>query len=336
MTAGESQLEQLNALRNAKSERVKLTITVTVYNSEHDLPAMLPALSAFSEELKDAMDVECVFVVDGSTDGSENLLRARLPEIKDFTSQLHVLSRNFGAPYALRCAMEKGTGDFFAPIPPDLQESPAVIRQAIEALIEGQADVVIGTPVKRGDPLVSRLMSWMFWGIFRRLIEPTTPREGIGFIACTRTVRDQLMRIGAMNSFFISEMLWVGYRRLIIPYEKAARRRGKSSWSLMKKLKYFTDCIVYGSIAPLRIFTLIGGLVTLAGAGLAVAVVVSNLRGEIAVSGYTTLVVLVTLFGGLSVLGIGMIGEYVGRILDNVRQRPVSIVARSYLFSSEP
>lgn len=313
-------------MKSRLSKRPRLTFQVGVYRSEKDLPDLLAAVQAFAERVSDRWEIECVFVVDGSPDRSEELLRRELPRMTGFSSQLLSFSRNFGGTYALQHGFRAGTGDYFSPLVPDLQEPLDVLLAAAETLRSGSADVVLGTNSTRKDPFVSKIYSALYWRFYRTFVNPQAPPRGIGFFVVTRRVRDKLVALDTRNAFIFGELLWLGYRRVIQQYERRARKQGKSSWSFTKKLGYSMDGIFYASLWPLRLFTIVGMLGAMASCILVCRVVYARLQGGVPVSGYTTLVTLITMFGSLSVAGIGLIGEYVGRILLNVQHRPTAIV----------
>lgn len=308
------------------------TVVIPVYRNEGSIPEVLACL----EDLNRNMDgeLEAVFVVDGSPDSSLELLRQQLPEA-EFTSQLILLSRNFGSFPAILAGLEHGCGAHFAIMAADLQEPPELILQFREKLLEGDADVVIGRRVERGDPLGVRISSAIFWRLYRGLAQRELPKGGVDVFACSRKVRSHLLRLRELNSTLVGLIFWVGFRRAEIPYSRRPRRHGASSWSFAKRVRYLLDSIFAFSDLPVRLLSLVG----VVGMGLAlvlgIVVLTSKLVGEIRVPGYAATILAVIFFGGLNTLGLGLIGEYLWRTFENTKGRPPFIVTRRWRFPSD-
>ena len=307
---------------------------MTLYKSEHDLPALLAALDLFARENQADFDVECVFVSDGSPDGAVALLKQRLPEFVTFSSQLHVLTRNFGATFAQRCALSKATGDYFVPIPPDMQEPLGLAKRAFEVLHAGEFDICLGRRISRADPWYDQLTSGLYWFLYRALIGGGMPAGGIDFFACNRRVRDEILRLQEKNTFLVGLLFWIGFRRTFLAYDKAPRQIGRSSWSLAKKFEYFLDSFFAFTNLPLRLIYVLGILSLTFGAGLAGVVTYYKLRGMMDVPGYTTTIIVMCFFGGVNALCLGIIGEYVWRAFENSTRRPLNLVLESQFFSN--
>jgi glycosyltransferase involved in cell wall biosynthesis len=177
-----------------------------------------------------------VFVVDGSPDDSYLRLRAGL-EHAPFRAQLLLLSRNFGAFSAIRAGLAAGTGDHFAVMAADLQEPPELVVEFARRLSTGRCDVVVGQRTGRADPLLSRVSSAAFWGLYRRFVQPEVPPGGVDVLfGCTRAVRDQIVRMTELNTSLVGLLFWVGFRREAVPYARRERHAGKSGWTWEKKL----------------------------------------------------------------------------------------------------
>lgn len=320
--------------RRVKQRRKPLvTITVTLFRSGQDLRGMLPRLEAFARKHAEAFDLECIFVSDRSPDDAEAYLRAELPKITAFRSELHVLSRNFGATFALRCALTRGKGDYFAPIPPDLQDPPELIVEAIERLKTSGAHICLGIPSKRNDTFVSTWLSKTYWKLYRLCFGPEFPRAGVGFFLIDRKARNVLLGLRENTSFLFGMIFWMGLTKTSFEYEKAPREHGKSSWSLLKKLNYFLDSIFPFTVLPIRLMTLLGvGLLVVAGSYSSLTLLYAIL-GKVQVPGFTSLFLSISFFGALNLIGLGVLGEYIARILLNVQRRPNFIVEKSYRFA---
>ena len=284
-----------------------LSLVIPVYKNEPNLDRLLGELRALQQKLPEAMKV--VFVVDGSPDRSFEILRDRLPAA-GFPAKLLSLSRNFGSFSAITAGLEAGAGDHFAVLAAALQEPPELIVEFSQILSRGDSAVVFGVHTRRADSWLSELFSRLFWWIYRAVIIPEMPRGGVDVFGCTRQVRDWLMRCPETNTNLIALLFWVGFRRRYAPYERRARTEGKSAWTVGKKIKYSLDSIFNFTDISIQLL-LIVGTVGIASAALFGAVLLaSKLRGRIPVPGYSAIVLTIVFFGGLTSLGLGIVGQY--------------------------
>jgi len=307
-----------------------LSLVIPVYRNEENLDRLLAELCKLNLRLPDELEV--VFVVDGSPDGSLRILRERLPGLP-LRSQLVSLSRNFGSFSAVLAGMGVGTGDQFAVLAADLQEPPELILQFHEVLSNDKADIVFGCRTKRSDPWMSELTSTIFWLIYRKFVVKDMPKGGVDIFACSKKVRDQLLQFREINTNLIALLFWMGFRRHYIGYERAPREGGTSGWTFAKKLEYCLNSIFNFTDLPIRLLLTTG----FAGSTLAVAaglvVLIAKMRGDIAVPGYTVTVLFILFFGGLITLGLGVLGQYLWLSLQNIRRRPNYLIATSEQYS---
>jgi glycosyltransferase involved in cell wall biosynthesis len=303
-----------------------LSLVIPVYRNEDDLDRLLTELVALNRRLSDALEV--IFVVDGSPDRSLEILRERLP-VTALRSQLVSLSRNFGSFNAILAGLGVGSGDRFAVLTADLQEPPDLILQFHEALSSDAADIVFGCRVKRSDPWMSELSSTLFWLIYRKLVVKDMPKGGVDVFACSRDVRDHLLRFRETNTNLIALLFWMGFRRRYIGYERAARQAGKSGWTLAKKLDYCLNSIFSFTDLPIRFLLAAGASGSVLAAVAGVIVLIARLRGKVPVPGYTVIVLAILFFGGLITFGLGILGQYLWLSLQNVRGRPNYLIATS-------
>lgn len=305
------------------------SLIIPVYRNQESLPDLIAAIAGINQALDGKL--EAVFVVDGSPDRSYALLREALPHAT-FASQLMVLSRNFGAFAAIRCGLQAARGDYFAVMAADLQEPPELAVEFFQRLQRDEADVIVGSRDARTDPWLSKLASRLFWGLYRRLINPEIPAGGVDVFACNRNFLTHLLALDESHSSLIGLLFWLGFRRTVVAYARRARVHGKSAWSLRRKISYMLDSIFAFSDLPVRILLLIGTL----GIGVALlfgfVVLTLRLLGNFVVPGYAATMTTIMFFGGLNALGLGIIGAYVWRAYANTQQRPLAIVMRSESF----
>ncbi len=306
-----------------------LSLIIPVYKNEENLDRLLREIEGLNEKI--GRNLEVVFVVDGSPDRSLEILGERLPNWR-VRAQLISLSRNFGAFPAIAAGLACGTGDYFAVLAADLQEPPELVFEFWETLRSGEADVVFGCRTGRDDPPVSRFLSWIFWSFYRGFVLKDLPAGGVDIFGCNRVVRDQVLLFKEADSNLIALFLWVGFRRKFVPYFRRARREGTSAWTIRKKIKYALDSIFNFTDLPLRVLLISGAAGTLLSAAASAIVLVGRLMGRIVVSGYTPIILIVAFFGGLTTLGLGLIGQYTWLSLQNARGRPGYIISTSRVF----
>lgn len=301
-----------------------ITLVVPIYRNAESISALLEAIARLDREL--GGELEAVFVVDGSPDDSYLRLSKGLRDAP-FRSQLLLLSRNFGAFSAIRAGLAAGTGDSFAVMAADLQEPPELVVEFARRLAAGGCDVVVGVRTGRADPLLARLSSATFWGLYRRFIQREVPPGGVDVFGCTRAVRDQIVAMTELNTSLVGLLFWVGFRRELVPYARRERHAGKSSWTWKKKTAYLMDSVFSFSDLPIRFLLRTGALGLALSVGLAAVVVTAKALGTIPVPGYAATVLTVTFFGALNCFGLGIIGGYVWRTFENTKGRPTYVVA---------
>jgi len=305
------------------------SVVVPVYRNEGGIPDLLSRLTELDRQVEGGIEAVCV--VDGSPDDSEAVLAESLPTMR-FPSRLVLLSRNFGAFAAIREGLRVAGGRWFAVMSADLQEEASVVVAFLAALRNDEADVVLGLREARDDPWAGRLASAVFWRMYRALIRPDVPPGGIDVFACNRLFRDQLVQFSESYSSLVGQILWLGFRRKLIPYQRVARRHGRSAWTLRRKLAYLLDSVYSFSDLPVRLFTTLGVIGLFTSVVLATAVVVAKLNGSIPVPGYTATVLTIVFFASLNLLGLGIVGSYVWRAYENTKSRPLAVVMRDRAF----
>ncbi|HUE92488.1 glycosyltransferase family 2 protein [Pseudomonas sp.] len=302
-----------------------LSLVIPVYRNEGSLPELLLALRHLNETLVSRLEV--VFVVDGSPDRCYELLREALPQ-QCFRSQLILLSRNFGSFMAIRTGLQFGQGERFAVMAADLQEPPELVREMNRVLSEQEIDVVVGVRSRRQDPLLSRLASRVFWGLYRRYVVPEIPSGGVDMFACNKAFRDTLLSLDERHSSLIAQIFWLGFRRASVSYERQERQYGKSAWTLRKKVNYLMDSVFSFTDLPIRLLIRTGALGAIVACMLGTLVLVARLFGEIDVPGYAMTMLTITFLGCLNLLGLGIVGSYAWRTYENTKQRPLAIPMR--------
>jgi glycosyltransferase involved in cell wall biosynthesis len=309
-----------------------LSLVIPVYNNEENLPRLFGELEAFARQVGD--DLEIVFVVDGSRDASLRILQDHLPSWPVRT-QLVELSRNFGSFAAMAAGLRSARGDYLAVIAADLQEPPELILEFHRILKSGGADVVLGHRTKRADPWWSQWLSEWFWRLYRRFVLTDMPKGGVDVFGCTRQVCDCLLELKEVNTNLIALLLWLGFRRTFVPYERRARVEGRSGWTFGRKFRYALDSVFSFTDLPVRVLLFLGAAGTTFAIVAGVTVFVVWSLGRVPVLGYTPLMLVMTFFGGLTALGLGIIGQYLWLALQNARNRPNFVVRTAQSFDPD-
>ena len=311
------------------STREMLSLVIPVYGNEENLPRLFREIESFAGQLSDELEV--VFVVDGSPDASLRILGERLPTWP-LRTQLVELSRNFGSFSAIAAGLRRARGDYFAVLAADLQEPPELILEFHRLMKAGESEVVFGYRTRRADPWWSQFLSECFWGLYRRFVVKDLPKGGVDVFGCTRQVRDQLLDLKELNTNLIALLFWLGFRRQFVPYQRRPRLEGRSAWTIARKLRYAFDSIFSFTDLPIRALLILGATGTIAALIASVVVFIYWLRGLVPVLGYTPLMLVIAFFGGLTALGLGIIGQYLWLSLQNARNRPNFVVRSAESF----
>ncbi len=306
---------------------MKISFVVAVYHNEGAITKTYEKIaSLFANELAD-YEFEIVFVDDGSLDGSlqEILgLRARDPRIKAVS-----FTRNFGQMAAMLAGFKEAGGDAVINISADLQDPMELIPQMMRKWREG-SEIVICHRTDRSDTLSAKAFSRLAYGALRLSI-PQIPPGGFDFVLMDRRVLDQFNAIDVRNRFFQGDLLWAGYRTSFIPYVRLKRAIGKSQYNFGKKLKNFLDAFLDASYLPIRFISLVGLITSLLGVLYSLTIVYVWLRGETPFAGWAPLMIVILMVGGMIMIMLGVIGEYVWRIYDEVRRKPNYIIREKHL-----
>jgi polyisoprenyl-phosphate glycosyltransferase len=306
-----------------------LSLVIPVYKNEENIPRLLTELERFAAGFSDPLEI--VFVVDGSPDASLRLLETQLPSWA-VPSQLVELSRNFGSFPAIVAGLSVARGEYMAVISADLQEPLDLIGGFHQKMRAGEADVVFGHRTGRADPATSNFFSELFWRLYRRFAVPDMPAGGIDMFGCTQQVRDRVVGMREVNTNLIALLFWLGFRRAFVSYERQPRREGRSAWTFGRKVRYALDSVFAFTDLPLRALLLIGTVGTTLAVVAGATVLIGWLAGRIPVLGYTPLMLVITFFGGLTALGLGITGEYLWLTLQNTRGRPSFIIRSTATF----
>ncbi len=307
--------------------RRSVTVVAPVFN-EHENIAEFVARTTDALKRCESIDWTLVLVDDGSADDTaERILTLRETEPR---VALVRLSRNFGHQAALSAGLSSATGDAVILIDADLQDPPELIPELVSTWLGG-AEVVLAQRRSRTDTGVRGLGFRAFHALFGFISDFPIPSDTGIFGLLDRRAADELRALSERNRFLPGLRSWIGFRTETIFYDRAGRAAGEPKQNLRRLIRYAMDGVLSFSYKPLRLMTYAGALVSLAGFSLASFFIIKRLLGiETAETGFTTLVTLILVMGGLQLLALGLVGEYIARIYDEVKNRPLYIISTTH------
>jgi dolichol-phosphate mannosyltransferase len=301
-----------------------LSLVIPCFNEEEVIGETLRRLQAFCAAAT-ALRIELIFVDDGSRDNTRELLRhhaAADPRIK-----LLGLARNFGHQIAVSAGIDAAAGDAVVLIDADLQDPPEVVHEMVAKWREG-FDVVYGTRTERpGESAFKLATARGFYRLLNRLSDVPIPLDTGDFRLMSRRVVDTLKSMPERDRFVRGMVSWVGFRQTALPYRRAERFAGVSKYPLRKMLRFATDGILSFSIKPLQMSITMGlaaAMLSMVGIGYALFL---RIFTSVWVEGWTALMIAVLFIGGVQLICVGILGEYVGRIYNEVKRRPLYVVS---------
>jgi dolichol-phosphate mannosyltransferase len=302
----------------------KLSVVIPVYYNEGSLPDLFAELMKVEEQLRASrgIELEIIFVDDGSGDGSFGEL-LKIKEQRQNTVIIK-LARNFGAIHAVKTGLQYVTGDCFTMLAADLQDPPELLISMADKWLAG-SKFVICVRESRQDPLLSKMFARMYYGILRMAVSKDYPSGGFDLALMDSLMLPYLQHSGKNINISLFAY-WLGFEPEVINYQRQERVHGKSRWTFSKKFTYLLDSILGFSVVPIRMISFTGFVVALLSFIYGVVLVVNaNINHEI-VPGFTTIATLVSFLLGLIIIMLGIIGEYLWRIFDEVNQRPEYVI----------
>ena len=302
---------------------MKLSFVVPCYNEEGNVKRLLEEIKKTYEN---SIDYEVIFVNDGSSDKTLEVLKSLYSENKNLL-QVITFSRNFGKEAAMYAGLSKSRGDLVCIIDADLQQHPKTTRQMLEILDENtDIDCVTAYQKKRNEGAIMSFLKSCFYKIINKFSDVDFVNGASDFRLMRRNMVDAILSMTEYHRFSKGIFNWVGFNTEYIPYEADKRTSGKSKWKIKSLIKYAMEGIISFSTSPLRLSAYIGFLSSLVSIIYLLVVVIQKLLYGIDVPGYATIVVLVLLLGGLQLFCLGVLGEYFAKMYIEVKKRPVYII----------
>jgi glycosyltransferase involved in cell wall biosynthesis len=305
-------------------EKVVLSIVVPVFNEEAVLPETYRRLTAVMEKLKEPY--ELLFVNDGSKDKSGVILEELAQ--KDRRVRVVHFARNFGHQAAITAGMDYARGEAVVVIDADLQDPPEVILEMVAKWREGY-EVVYGKRIKReGETFFKRFTASLFYRFLQRMTNVDIPLDTGDFRLLDQKVVEIMRLLREKNRFVRGLVSWVGFRQIALPYVREKRFAGETKYPLRKMLKLAWDGITAFSDKPLKVASYIGFTLSLLSFIYLLVVLIGKLLGQSTVPGWASIVVINLFFNGVILIILGVMGEYIGRIYDEAKNRPLYIVEK--------
>ena len=311
----------------------ELSVIIPCYNEEEVFPLLVDELNKLDDAL--SFPVYFLFVDDGSTDGTLGLIESLCERDERFACLS--LSRNFGHQNAVSAGMKHSIGDIVAVIDADLQDPPSVLPTFIEKWQEG-FDIVYGIRQNRKEGLPQRFAYALFYRILKRIANVEVPLDAGDFSLMDRRVVDVINQMPEHNRFMRGLRGWVGFKQTGVAYERQARQRGTSKYSFGKLLKLAFDGLVSFSAVPLWLAGWMGALSAMLGFSYMLYAFVSRILGHEIPQGWTSTIIIILFLGGIQLMVLGILGNYIGRIFDEVKDRPHYITKQKagWVTSTEP
>jgi dolichol-phosphate mannosyltransferase len=294
-----------------------ISVISPVFNNAGTIRQLVQRIVATRDTGFPGASLEIILVDDGSTDDSLGETRDVLARDLPSTSlKVLRLSRNFGQVSAIVAGLSVSSGDASIVISADLQDPPELMSKMVEGWRNG-AEVVIAAREAREDGAMSSMFSRLSYAVARRPYRDM-PRGGFDYFLLSRRAAAQFVAKPGRKRFLQGEIFELGFQRLILNYVREKRKVGKSQWKFWRRFEYFVDLVLASTSSPIRAATFVGFLGVFASIVYAVIVTVARLAGAVPIDGWTPLILITLFFGGITVFLLGLIGEYIWRIYDEV------------------
>ena len=301
---------------------MRLSVAIPLHNEGQGLPELLDRLRAVLDALPGGPH-EMIFVDDGSRDATLDLLQAAATA--DSRIVVVSLSRNFGHQAALTAALDQVSGDAAVVMDGDLQDMPEDILRLVAKLEEG-FDVVYAQRVRRKEPLLLRLAYFVFYRLIASLSKLKLPVDAGDFGIMSRRVVDEIRRAPEHNRYLRGLRTWVGFKQTGLELERAERYAGQSKYSVRSLIRLAFDGIFAFSTAPLRAAAVLGAVAVFIATLFALYAVYARVVLDRSPQGFTSLIVVMTFLSGMNLFFLGVIGEYIGRVYEEAKARPLYVI----------
>ncbi len=308
---------------------IDYSIIIPVYFNEGTLKQTMQIIETEVMAKNPGRSGEVIFIDDGSGDNS----LAELLEIREShpgVVKVIKFSRNFGQYFAKLAGHKIARGKCMISISADLQDPPELINSMLDHFFEEGYEVVAGTRAARGDSFYRRITSNFFYYILKKLVFKDLPLGGFDYHLVSRRVAEVIIAAKEANPFFQGQILWTGFKIKFLPYTRAKREVGKSRWTFRRKLKLLIDAVMSYSYWPIRVMSVFGLILSALGFLWAAVIFVGRLIGSTPVKGWAPMMIMILVLSGFQMVMLGIIGEYLWRTLDQVRNRQRYIIDKVF------
>ncbi|MEO0566483.1 MAG: glycosyltransferase family 2 protein [Pseudomonadota bacterium] len=306
-----------------------VSLIVPVFNEQEAIGPFLDRIEEVFADLSPTYEAEVIFVNDGSRDATEFAIRSRM--LNNPSIGLINLSRNFGKEAALSAGLDHATGDACIPIDVDLQDPPELIPEMLELWVRGAQVVNARRTCRDSDSWLKRTSAGGFYRVFNALADHRIPHNVGDYRLMDRQVIDVLRGMNERVRFNKALFSWVGFDAAEVTFERPKRTRGTSGWAYWRLWNFALDGIFSSTTTPLRIWTYVGGTLAMLSFLYAAFIFLQTMVMGVAVPGYASTLILILMFGGTNLFAIGIMGEYIGRIYLEVRERPLYVLRSVHL-----
>lgn len=302
----------------------KLSIVVPCYNEEEVLELFYTTTIKVVEQLQEKYDYEFVFIDDGSKDKTLEILK----KLREEDSHIHIISfsRNFGKEAAIYAGLSNCIGDLVVVMDADLQHPPAVLPEMLKGIEDGYDTVTTKRMNRKGEGRIKSAFSRCFYSLMKKLTKTEIVNGAQDFRMMKRIVVDAILSLKEYNRFSKGIFSWVGFKVKYIEIENVERAAGEMKWSLKSLFRYAIEGILAFSTSPLRISTVVGAIISLFAIILGICILGQTLIYGKDVPGYASTITTILFMGGIQLLSIGIIGEYIAKMYMEIKDRPKYLI----------
>ncbi len=304
-----------------------ISVIIPVYNEEDNIQPLYERLKSVMQNMK--VTYELIFVNDGSQDKTIRLVKALAYKTKEV--KYIDFSRNFGHQIAVTAGLDKANGDAIVIIDADLQDPPELIAEMYEKMKEGYEVVYAKRKKRSGESVMKLWTASMFYRILSRITSISIPVDTGDFRIMDKKIVEILRQMPEKNKFLRGQISWIGFNQTFIEYEREERQAGETGYTYRKMMRFALDGITAFSDIPLKVVTYFGFIVSFIAFLISLYALYSRFILRDYVQGWTSLMISVLFIGGIQMIAIGIIGEYMSRMNSNIRNRPLYIIRETNL-----
>jgi glycosyltransferase involved in cell wall biosynthesis len=306
-----------------------LSIIIPCYYNEATIGSTFHTLLHTIRSWETPINFEFVFVDDGSKDNTYGELLKIHESFPHFTKVIKLVS-NVGSYNAIYAGLEYASGDCNVVISADLQDPPDLIAEMYRYWTQG-FKLVIANRMNRDEKITQKWFASLFHFMMRKFAIKNAPSGGFDFVLFDKSIKEKIFELQERNSNIFYMMVWLGYDFVNIPYVRQKRKEGKSKWTMGKRIKLFVDSFVSFSFKPIRLISTIGIILGMGALGYGFFIIIARSFGYIVVEGWSALMVVLLFVSSFQMIAMGILGEYLWRVLDNSRKRPLYMIDKVVL-----